>query len=122
MAKKGGILSKRALTAELRKLAAEIHSIDEDGNPITNEQKLAHALWNEALGWTEELKDEKGNLKENYHPPAAWAQQFIYERLEGKVAPATVEDGSRVTAAETVRKLAVAQLNKLVEDSEALKD
>lgn len=110
---KSGRLSTKTLTSELRKLADQMHTIDDEGNPITNEAALAQLVWKMALGYVE--KDEQG--KETYHKPAAWAIQYIYERMDGKVPQAIAEEETRVKAAEKVRSMAKERINALAAKS-----
>lgn len=103
-----------ALTAELKKLASQVHTIRDDGTQITREEALAEHIWNLALGWIERTRDENGTLQEIKHPPVAWAAQYLFERCEGKaqVASLPVETGLR--ASEKVRALARERLNAFV--------
>ena len=105
--------SPRALTIEVRKLAEEAFSITDDGTPLTRAEALARLLWNLAMGYKEKVRDDSGTMKEVTHPPIAWASQYIYERLEGRPQTAIAEDETRVKAAEKVRDLAKARLNKI---------
>lgn len=104
-----------ALTRELRKLAVEFIDTEPDGTPITREQKLAKMIWDLALGHTEKVRDENGTMQERYFPPVAWAQQFLFERVEGKAAQAAPEEGDRIKAVDKVRELSRQRLNKLAE-------
>lgn len=108
-----GKLGTRALTGELKKLAAEAHTITDDGTPITREQALAEMIWRQALGWIEVIRDDEGNRKEIPHPPVAWCQQFLFERMEGKAPIATVDETGGIKAADKVRQLSKDRINKL---------
>jgi len=107
-------LSTKALTRYLNEMGALVHTVDDEGNPISREQALADLLWKKALGYTEMGRDDDGNRCEVVHKPEAWAMQYIFERREGK-APAAVqtEDADRIRAADKVRELARERLNKL---------
>lgn len=107
------LLSSKALTNELRKLAAENLTILNDGTPITRAQKLADLIWNLAVGWTETVVDNNGSRKEVVHPPVPWAMKFAFERLEGRSAEAQVEESERITAADMVRQLSKDRINKM---------
>ncbi len=107
----GTKLGMRALTNELRKLASQPVDIEPDGTPITREAKLAALIWNLALGWTERVRDIEGNLKEVVHPPVAWAMQYCFERLEGKVAQAVPDEHQGIKAVDRVRDLSRQRLN-----------
>lgn len=106
-------LSARALTSALKKIAAEVMSIEDDGSPITRHDALARLMWNKALGWTEILVDDHGTQKKVSHPPESWAMQYIFERLEGKAAPMVQEREAGVSAADKVRELSKDRLNKI---------
>jgi hypothetical protein len=108
-----GRYGTRALTSELKKLASEVHTITNDGTPVTREQALADMIWKLALGWTEVQRDEEGNAKKVIHPPVAWAMQYLFERIEGKAPQAITEDGGGIKAADRVRELAKDRINGL---------
>ena len=108
-----GIKGSVALSAELRKLAAEVHTIDNNGDQVTREEALAAMIWKQALGWIEEVRDDDGTLRKVTHPPVAWCQQFLFERIEGKAQVSTEQTGAKVTAREKVGELARDRLNAL---------
>ena len=108
-----GKLGIKSLTAELRKLAVEAHTVKDDGTPVTREAALADMIWKLALGWTETTRDENGNLKTVVHPPVAWAMQYCFERLEGKAPISATENEGGVRAADRVRQLAKDRLNQI---------
>lgn len=101
------------MTGELKKLAQQAITVTDDGTPLTREQVLANLIWQQALGWTEVVRDEEGNRKEIKHPPVAWCQQFLFERMEGKAPIAVPEDHGGIKAAEKVRELSKDRINKL---------
>jgi len=105
-------LGSRALSNELKKLAAEVVDFDA-GEGVTREQKLAKMIWNLALGWIEKTRDDNGTLKEIRHPPVAWAMQFLFERCEGKAPQAIQEETSGIKAADRVRELSRDRINAL---------
>lgn len=105
--------SQRALTKHLTTIGAEAHTIDDAGNPITKEEALARLLWNKALGYEEQTRDDEGTLKTLKHKPESWAIQYIYDRREGRTAPTILEDEARVKAADKVRDLAKQRVNQL---------
>lgn len=111
------IFGGRALTTELKKLAAQVHTISDDGTQLTRAEVLADLIWKMALGWTEkiETRDADGNrkIREEYHPPVAWAMQYVFERTEGKAAPMVMEEQTGMRAAEKVRELAKQRINSL---------
>lgn len=117
MAKAPGILGSRALTAELRKLGTQVFTINDDGTQLTREEVLAELIWKQALGWVEKWteRDDRGTLiqREVKHPPVAWAQQYLFERMEGKAAQAIADETGGIKAAEKVRDLARQRINTL---------
>lgn len=103
----------KALTGELRKLAGELHTTDSQGNEITKEQALADLIWKQALGWEEVTRDDSGSLTKKVHPPVAWAQQFLWERMEGKAPVAVAENEGGMKASQKVRELSKQRVNAL---------
>lgn len=103
----------RAFTDELRRLGEEIVDTDGDGNPITRRQKLGLMVWQQALGWDEKTRDENGDLKLIKHPPVAWCQQLLYDRVDGRAAVAAPSNESGLKASEKVRTLAKDRLNAM---------
>ena len=101
----GAILSKY-----LRALALDIESMSDDGDPITKAQKLADLVWKYALGIT----DEKDPTKKA--APAVWAIELLYNRIEGKIPLAVVEDQGR-SLTDKVSDLGKAKANSLAEAS-----
>ena len=97
----GAILSKY-----LRALALDVESIDDTGDPITKAQKLAQMVWDYALGF----KDADDPKKKN--PPAVWAIELLYNRIEGKIPLAVVEDQGR-SLTDKVSDLGKAKANSL---------
>lgn len=113
MAKQSDRLTRQKLTEELRRRGNEVISMDDNGDPVTRLQALAELTWKYALGYTEETRDDKGQVKTEVHRPAPWAAQYVFERLDGKVAIAAIEETTKPKAAERVRDLAVARINAL---------
>lgn len=108
-----GRFGTRALTGELKKLSVQVHTVTDDGTPVTREQALADLIWKQALGWEEVTRDSNGTVRKVPHPPVAWAQQYLFERMEGKAPQASGEDSGGIKAADKVRDLAKDRLNKL---------
>lgn len=118
--------SNRELTDALRATGAEIYDtriVGEDGEirSITRYEALAELLWKKALGWIEEV-DEKGDKgvmvrTKREHKPESWAAQLIYERWEGKTPVAMPEVGRGLTAADRVRDLSKARINRLAKEA-----
>lgn len=109
----GGKFSEKALTGHLRRLASEVVEHDVDGNPVTREQKLAELVWKLALGGEHEERDEEGTLKRVFTKPVQWAQQFLWERIEGKAPVAASEQTGGVKAVDKVRALARERINSM---------
>lgn len=109
-----GRLGGKALTDELRKLASECHTVMDDGTLMTRREVLAALVWKQALGWTDTKRDASGNLVETVHPPVAWAQQYLFERMEGRAAPAAPDTEGGMKATDKVRELTKQRLNALI--------
>jgi hypothetical protein len=125
VAKKAKLYNTRELTNHLRTFAADIEDtfINDEGEAVlvTKAEMLAKRVWQAALGWVEEIVEEtdvpgKTKTKKVYHKPAAWAQQFIWERFEGKAPAALPDDQQGLSAADKVDELAKARVNQLTED------
>jgi hypothetical protein len=108
-----GRIGGKSLTAELRKLAVQAVSIDDEGNPITREAALAKQVWQRALGWVEIIRDDVGNRQEVQHKPESWAVQYLFERLEGKAPIAANDDATGIRALDKVRDLNRDRINSL---------
>ena len=107
--------SAKELTKLLRELAAEAHTITDDGAVVTKGEALVSLLWQQALGYTERRVNDEGAVEETIHRGAPWAQQLIYDRMEGRVPQAVADDETRLTAAKQVRELAKNRLNDLAQ-------
>lgn len=106
------LYNSRQLTKHLREFAADIETMDDDGNMITRGEALALLIWRKALG--SESRDPKTN-EITVHKPEAWAIQLIYERIEGKAPMALVDDRAQLSVAEKVSELVRKRLNKQAE-------
>ena len=100
------------LTKYLRKIAADIETMDLDGDIVTKAHALANLVWKYALGWEEEDPDDPN--KKISHKPDWRAVDLLFNRIEGKVMTATVEDPGK-TLPEKVEELAVAKANSLAD-------
>lgn len=103
----GAVLSKY-----LRALALDIETISPEGDPVTKAAALANLVWKHALGFkspTDEKHPEKG---ETATPPAVWAIELLYNRIEGKIPVAVVEESGR-SLTEKVSDLGKAKANSL---------
>lgn len=113
MSKVEGRISMKSLTAILRDMADEVIDIDAEGKPITREAALAALIWKQANGWVEKTRDDDGNEKEIPHKPLAWAQQFLWERLEGKAPQAQPEVPDGLKATDKIGVLVADRLNAI---------
>jgi hypothetical protein len=106
----GAILSKY-----LRMLALDIETTNADGDLITKAEALAALVWKHALGFEDvdpDNPDRKLLVK-----PAVWAVTLLYDRIEGKVPLAVVEDQGK-SLADKVSDLGKARINALAEHPE----
>lgn len=103
----------KILTDALRKLSTHVIDVAEDGSETTRFEKLALLIWDQALGSKTEKRDAEGNLVTIEVKGVAWAQQFLWERLEGKAPIAMTEDTGGIKAAEKVRQLARDRVNSM---------
>jgi hypothetical protein len=106
----GAILSKY-----LRALALDIESMSDDGDPITKAQKLAALVWDYALGH-KDPDDPKKKV-----PPATWAIELLFNRVEGKIPLALPEESGR-SLTEKVSDLGKARANSLAAAAAAEED
>lgn len=103
----------RQLTKFLKTLAMEAETIDDMGEVVTKGQTLAALLFKKALGYIEMGRDENGGHREIYHKPESWAIQYIYDRLEGRVPQAVIEEKDGPSIADKIREISVAKANAL---------
>jgi hypothetical protein len=106
-------ITGKELTRHLRDLAAEAEGLAENGDVLTKAQALARLLWRKALGYEDMQPNREGVLVKTIHMPESWAIQLIYERIEGKAGPTTVEEAGKITATERVSELARNRINSL---------
>lgn len=111
--------SSRQLTIHLREMAAEVLTMDDEGNLLTRGEALAELLWKKALG--HETVDEKTE-EVTYHKPEAWAISLIWERMEGKAPVAIPDDKGVLTAADRINELVKSRINAMTEAAVAKKD
>ena len=108
---------KRAATVEITRLIRErgneFHTVDDEGNPLTRLQALALLVWKKALGWTE--VDPKTGT-EIVHSPDRGFITMIYDRLDGKMAPAVADTGKKkATLSDRVGEQSKRRLNQMSE-------
>ena len=109
----GAILSKY-----LRMLALDIETMNEDGDLVTKAEALAGLVWKYALGFEEQ--DPDNPEKTLCHRPATWAVDLLYNRIEGKIPLAAIEEGAH-SLTERVTEMGKAKINAL-SDREPLDD
>lgn len=110
----------KQLSDYLRTIGLEIHDTsyaDEDGalRPITRDEALAREVWKRALGYEEEMENADGVMQHRIHLPDPKAQQFIFERREGKIVVPVDDNG--ISLVERITEITKAQVNKIAEQS-----
>ena len=117
MAKKGLTPKsiKRAATIELSKLIKRIgqeqHTIDDAGAAITKFEALARYVWSAALGYTS--KDVKTGVEVVHYPDKSYVN-MIFDRTDGKVAPAVSNDGKKkATLSTRIKEQSLRRLNQM---------
>ena len=100
----GAVLSKY-----LRALAVDIETTNADGDLITKAEALALLVWKSALGWKE--LDPKTDA-EIVHTPDWRAIELLYNRIEGKIPIAVVEEQGK-NLIEKVSEMGRARINSL---------
>jgi hypothetical protein len=101
----GAILSKY-----LRALAVEAESMTDGGDIITKAAALAALVWKHALGFEEPVNPDKPDEGKVRNKPATWAIELLYNRIEGKIPVAVVEDQGK-SLTEKVSDLGKAKIN-----------
>lgn len=115
--------SKQALTHHLRLLAREVHDVSKkNGDPITRAEALAKLLWDKALGYESQERNDMGAVVTVTHRPESWAIQLLYDRLEGRVPNAPEEDNDRPRALENLRRVARERANAIASQTTLPKD
>lgn len=108
-----GKLGARQLTKLLSAELEKVVDILDDGTQVTNKEKLIQQVVRQAVGWTEEKRDDSGNLTKIVHAPVGWCQQFCFMQVEGKAPMAVQEETPGIRAADKVRDLAKQRMNAL---------
>lgn len=92
-------------------------TLQEDGTivgTITNDEQLARQIWQRALGYVKNIKQEDGSFAHREILPDPKAQQFIIERREGKYVD-PIGDKNPMKALEKINDAIQGQLNTLTE-------
>ena len=104
------------ITRLIRERGNEFHTVDDDGNPLTRLQALALLIWQKALGW-KEVDPKTGT--EIIHSPDRGFITMIYDRLDGRVAPAVADAGKKkATLSDKVAEQSKKRLNILAQEEE----
>lgn len=109
----------KKLSKYLETIGHEIHDTayqDEKGvnRPITRDEALARQIWKRALGYDEETINADGLPSHRKFPPDPKAQQFIFERREGK--PEAPIEGDDTTLLDNVSEIARNMMNRTAEE------
>ncbi len=110
---------KQGLSNWLAKIGEEIfigEDIGEDGEieQITKDERLARLIWKRALGYEEDVINPDKTEGHRVHLPDPKAQQFIFERRDGKFA--VPQEGGGVKALDKLTEEMKQRLNAMVED------
>ena len=110
-------MAKR-LSEYLREIGWETHDtgyLDDNGTVrvITKDEKLAREIWKRALGSEENIINADRNVTCRVLAPDPKAQQFIFERREGKFI--TPQDGGSVSVVEKISELLKNNSNAIAE-------
>lgn len=112
----------RLVSAELKRLMAMTHTLDECGDPVTLAQVFARRLIDMALGWTEFRVDDRGIKTSVRHDPESWAFVAVLDRYEGKPKAAEDEETPRLEADARVMSLVRDRLNAMAKSKEGSTD
>lgn len=104
--------TRKMLSEAMERLACEAEDSTNDGVVITKAGKLAEIVWRYALGF--EVTGKDGNIV--VHPPAVWAINLIYDRLEGRAGPASEPGRERLTPSAKMTAITKTRLNKIAEE------
>ena len=109
----------KRLTDFLEEIGHETYEtgfIDEIGvtRSITKDEFLAREVWKRALGYVEDIKNKDGTGIHRVHLPDPKAQQFIFERREGKNI--TPQEEKLAGLVDKIEELTKTSLNAVAED------
>jgi len=105
------------LTQHLKKLGREVHSVADDGTPITRFMALAQLVWNKSLGYEEKIVLDSGEEVVTVHKPDKSYINLIFDRTEGRVAPTTKgDDKKKLSLSDRIGEQAKVRLNALAKD------
>lgn len=106
----------RRLSDFLKMIGQEIHDrsyVDAEGTirVITKDEQLAREVWKRALGYEEEVTNDDKTVTHRVFRPDPKAQQFIFERLEGKFIEPQEEKG--ISLLDRISELAKSKSNEI---------
>ena len=109
----------KKLSKYLESIGQELHEtayVDGKGvnHPITKDETLAREIWKRALGCVETIENEDGTFSHRVFKPDPRAQQFIFERREGK--PEAPIEGQDTSLLDGISKIARDMMNKSAEE------
>ncbi len=114
-------MAKR-LSEYLKEIGQEIHEdafVTDDCTtirPITKDEALAREIWKRALGQLITVKNGVDRTEQHrIIPPDAKAQEFIFDRREGKTGTPT--DDRATTLLDKITELTKDKMNKIAEDA-----
>uniref|UniRef100_A0A6M3LA83 Uncharacterized protein n=1 Tax=viral metagenome TaxID=1070528 RepID=A0A6M3LA83_9ZZZZ len=98
------IAAGKLLSKYIREIASEeyddpiIKARGEEAVMVTKAEAIARHIWNEALGFVEEVdiykEGKKVGVELKVHKPDKWAINLIWDRLEGRAGAADVKSSS----------------------------
>lgn len=109
----------KKLSGYLESIGQEIHDtayVDGEGTnrPITKDETLAREIWKRALGCIETIENEDGTFSHRVFKPDPRAQQFIFERREGK--PEAPIEGTDNSLLDGISDIARNMMNRSAEE------
>jgi len=103
------------LTKIIKQIGNELHTVDDEGNPLTKIQALGRLVWNKALGFVERIPETGKEIRHN--PDKAFIG-MIWDRLEGKVAPSVSGSGKdKATLSDRVKEQSKRRLNQAAKNA-----
>ncbi len=106
-------MPNKSLTDYLVAIGQEIDrshaDVDDTLIPITKDEALARELFNRALGYVVVTENGDGTSSHRVIPPDPKAQQFIFERREGKFV--TPQSGRTASLLEKIADITKSQAN-----------
>ena len=109
----------KKLSKYLESIGQELHEtayVDDKGinRPITKDESLAREIWKRALGCVETIENEDGTFSHRVFKPDPRAQQFIFERREGK--PEAPIEGQDTSLLDGIGDIARNMMNKTADE------